>query len=259
MNPFPGVNPYIEAEWYWGDFHTHFLVELSLQLLDRLPGNYDARIKEQALLLTPDEKKIREPDISVTQSGTPYRGSEAKSVGGTAVANEPVLLEMLPLTLIEETLVWIEIIHREDDELITSIELLSPTNKDTRGREDFRAKRNALLRAGVHLVDLDLLLGGDRFEFREPLPPAHFYAFIARGQAKRMVEVHRWTLHDPLPTIPIPLRAPDKDATIDLQDVYQTTFDRARYPRRLEYGRPLVNVDAASQNWAAETAAKRPQ
>ena len=163
MNPFPGINPYIESERYWDDFHSTFLPLLREALLDLLPSHYDAMLNEQALLLTPDDTKLRKPDIAITHR--PMDTQETQGGVATLVQSPPVMMEMLPITLIEENLLWVEVVNRDDRSLVTSIELLSPSNKDSRGRDDFRAKRNALLLAGVHLVDIDLLLGGDRFEF----------------------------------------------------------------------------------------------
>jgi hypothetical protein len=255
-NPFPGVNPYIECEHYWDDFHSQFLVSLRESLLDVLPAQYDAMINEQALLLTPDDKKLRKPDVAVTDRPDLPQQREPGGVA-TLPVPAPVVIEMLPLTMIEEKLVWVEIVNRDDRSLVTSIELLSPSNKDSRGRDDFRAKRNALLLAGVHLVDIDLLLAGERFEFRQALPPAHFYAFVARAHAKRHVEVYRWSLPDPLPKMPVPLRSPDPDVMIDLQVIYQTSFDRARYGRRLHYGASPAFLDKATRDWVEQVATKR--
>lgn len=248
-NPFPGVNPFVELERYWDDFHSEFLVSLRHALLDVLPAQYDAMINEQALLLTPDDKKIRKPDIAVTDSSS--RPSSSTTSSTTLATESPIVMEMLPLTLVEEKLLWLEVLNRDDRSLVTSIELLSPSNKDSRGRDDFRAKRNALLLAGAHLVDIDLLLGGERFEFRQPLPPAHFYSFVARAHAKRHVEVFRWTLRDPLPKLPIPLRQPDPDASVDLQSIYQTAFDRAKYWRRLQYRGGFDSLGEEDQRWIA--------
>ena len=51
--------------------------------------------------------------------------------------------------------------RRDNEETVTVIELLSPTNKSSRdGRAEYLAKRNLLLRGRAHLVELDLLRGG---------------------------------------------------------------------------------------------------
>src|SRR5690242_17207551 len=72
----------------------------------------------------------------------------------------------------------VEIRMTGDEELVTVIEILSPANKRI-GHEDFREcqrKRIALLRSSVHLVEIDLLRGGERPPLALPVPAASYYA-----------------------------------------------------------------------------------
>ena len=48
-------------------------------------------------------------------------------------------------------------------------------------------------------------------------------------------QVYSWTLRQPLPTLPVPLRAPDADLHIDLAVVFATAYERGRFFRRLNY------------------------
>ena len=75
---------------------------------------------------------------------------------------EPVTID-LPVEEIEEVRdLWIEIRHRPDRDLVTAIEILSPTNKLGEGYWQYQGKRRALIRQNVHLVELDLLVRGQR-------------------------------------------------------------------------------------------------
>ena len=51
-NPFPGIDPYIEDQGLWPDFHTSFLVACRRALLRGLPRHYDARIEERLTVVT---------------------------------------------------------------------------------------------------------------------------------------------------------------------------------------------------------------
>ena len=60
------------------------------------------------------------------------------------------------------------------------LELLSPANKQNPGRTEYLSKRNAILRQNVHLVELDLLLGGERLPLLKSLPLDDYYYLLKR-------------------------------------------------------------------------------
>lgn len=113
----------------------------------------------------------------------------------------------------------------------------------------------------MNLVDIDLLVGGERFTFRQPLPPGHFYAFVIRADRRpRMAEAYAWSDRDAMPRIPIPLRAPDPDVIIDLGAAYQLAFDRGGYRRRLRYDRPVLSgLDDPAAQWSSAGVAGQDQ
>src|SRR5262249_54828459 len=104
------------------------------------------------------------------------------------------------------------------------------------------AKRNALFYQQVHLVELDLLLGGRRMPVRGPLPPGDYYYLVARAEDRTEerleCQVYAWGLTDPLPRLPVPLRRPDRDVLIARAAVFTTAYARGRFARRLAYDRP---------------------
>jgi hypothetical protein len=158
-------------------------------------------------------------------------------------------VEAEPIRADEERHVWIEVRDQRDDALVTSIEILSPTNKVGSGLAEFRFKRKELLDAGANLVDIDLLLGGTRLPFKRPLPPDDFFAFVSR-QSRAPLQVYAMSLAEPLRPIPIPLREPDPDVVLQLQAPYNTAFDRGGYPRRLRYPAQLPDVSPDQINQA---------
>jgi hypothetical protein len=151
---------------------------------------------------------------------------------------EPVTI---PLTILDgprET--YIEIVHQPEQSLVATLELLSPANKEQPGRTEYLAKRHALIYQHVHLVELDFFLGGRRVQ--EPLPPADYYYQVSHGDRRPDCNVYRWTLWEPLPTLPVPLRAPDPDIFVDLGAVFATAYTRARFFRRINYQGPIPAV-----------------
>jgi hypothetical protein len=119
--------------------------------------------------------------------------------------------------------------------------VLSPLNKrrGSAGRWKYLRKRAAVLESAAHLVELDLLRRGARLPTREPLPPGDYYAFVSREQLRPMVAVYAWPLPHSLPPIPVPLAGNDSEATLDLQAVFSTVYDRAGYDYSLNYRRPV--------------------
>jgi hypothetical protein len=235
-SPFPGMDPFLEACGLWNDFHGTFIHSWRDAIMAALPDDYVACTDERLCIseLAGERAGSMSPDITVSQTKT-ARSGPARVSGGAVL--EP---EVIPVVLEEETReTFIEIHRVADERLVTVIELLSPSNKDSRDRSQYLAKRNIILRQEVHLVKLDLLLGGQRLPMQRPLPPAHYYAIVSRWDRRPDCEVYHWTLDRPLPAIPIPLAAPDPDLTIDLAQVFTTTFERGRYDRSIKYGEPL--------------------
>jgi hypothetical protein len=245
------MDPYLEDPAYWSDFHASFLLYLRDTLLEQLPDNYEARLDEKVNLVetSPDRIRLMEPDVAVSQD-RPSPPSEGASTGIATV--EPVTI---PHLFVEEEQHerWIEILHRPERSLVTVLELLSPANKEEPGLHRYRDKRFALLMQEVHLVEIDLLLAGRRLPLRDPLPPADYYVLISRSDQRPNCQVYAWTLRQPLPTIPIPLKAPDPDLRLDLGAIFHTTYEKGRYARSLNYSAPpSVHLAAEARDWVME-------
>jgi hypothetical protein len=148
---------------------------------------------------------------------------------------------------------YIEILHQPDRTLVAVLELLSPANKENPGRAHYLVRRDALLVQQIHLIELDLLLGGTRLPFRKPLPPGDYYYLLARADQRPNYQVYAWNLRQPLPTLPVPLLPPDGDIHFDLGKVFATTYDRGRYRRRMDYRPPPpAKMSEEDQSWIAE-------
>ena len=104
-----------------------------------------------------------------------------------------------------------EIRDRQSRQLVTAVELLSPTNKRPGpDREQYLRKRRQYVQARVHLVEIDLLRNGPRLPL-EDLPECDYYVLVGRSGEYPRVAVWPLRLRDSLPTIPIPLHPPDGD------------------------------------------------
>lgn len=92
---------------------------------------------------------------------------------------------------------------------------------------------------------------------RSPVTGDHV-AMISRADRRPQAELVAWSLSHRLPVLPIPLAEGDADASLDLQTVLDTVYDRARYDRTLNYAAPLIPLaDADTQRWIDELLASR--
>jgi hypothetical protein len=251
-SPFPGMDPYLEDPAFWRDFHNRFINSWCEAIADELPETYEARLECVNLVHMEDALKKIYPDVAVTRRrGAPR--SKSKSTGTLLL--EPVTIPHEYLD--EERQAWIQILHRTDRKLVTALELLSPTNKNGAGFEEYRSKRRAILKQKVHLVELDLLLGGTRPPLSAPLPDGDYYLYVSRVEKRPDCDVSSWRLRDPLPTMAIPLKAPDKDIHVDLAKVFRTTYERGRYAPSLGYGKkPVALLSKEDAKWAAALSKK---
>ena len=258
-SPFPGMDPYIEAEGFWRDFHASFIAYWRESLLHQLPSHYDVRIDEQVRLVPAQDEAPgpKRPDVAVVQTaGGVRRGDVTGRVEGGVATIEPVSIANAEFEEVRDT--WLEIYHRPDESLVAVLELLSPSNKSGPGRDQFLARRIELLRRDIHILELDLLLSGSRLPLKDPLPAGDYFALLSRAERRPMCQVYAWGLRRPLPRVPVPLRAPDADVGADLGELFKTTYDRGGFGRRLKYdGELKLPLSTADRAWAMESARGR--
>lgn len=253
-SPFPGMDPYLEQSGAWGDFHLEFISCLRGALRRQLPKNYQARIQERVTVVESLEVPPRsfEPDLLVGRRKGASLPEEHRT--GAALLDPVTVPLILPEE--DERQHYIEIYDQPEQALVAVVELLSPTNNFSRGREQYLLKRDAILRQDVHLIELDLLACGPRLPTAEPYPQADYYAFVARADRRPFCDVYHWGVRQPLPPIPIPLCPPDADVIVELQSVFTEAFARGDYEERLHYAAaPRARLSQADLQWAVELAA----
>ncbi len=209
-SPFPGIDPYLESQGYWPDFHASLTTYCRDALNDVLPDTYVARLGEQLRLVDRSDPEVRTalPDVTILEGGIGTRATTQSATEGGVLTLDPVTIE-LPVYEIEEVRdLWIEIHRRPDRELVTAIEVLSPTNKQGEGYWQYQGKRRSFIRQNANLVELDLLARGHRLPMGQDLPPGDFYAFVSRADRRSKCDVYAWSIRDRLPNLPIPLRHP---------------------------------------------------
>lgn len=254
-SPFPGMNPYLEQDDLWQDFHQSFIPLVREVLNTQVRPGYIARVEEYLFIheLSADERVyLGRSDVSLARS--PDRGSVPAAAGALEA---PAYGRMLPTVDVEKHS-YLEIRDRRNRELVTVIELLSPSNKKPGpDREQYVAKRRQLLVSNVHLVEIDLLRGGPRMPLQD-LPDCDYCVLVSRVEDRPRVGIWPLRLRDRLPLIPIPLRAPDPDARIDLQEILHRLYDAAGYEDYIYTSAPRPPLHPDDAAWAQQFLPSRP-
>lgn len=255
-SPFPGMDPFVETA-NWPGFQTLLIGEIVAQLVPLVRPRY-AVLAEQRLYVESVQEERREirPDVAVAK--TPYTADSP--AGGVAI--ETVTATTYSVTIPQEQEEpFIEIRGLAGHELVTVIEVLSPSNKrdGSEGRQEYLRKRNEVLRSQVNLVEIDLLRGGLRSPTDEPLRSSTDYcALVHRAPHRPLAEAYEWTIRDRVPTIPIPLAAGEPEVSLDLQEALDRVYERAGYDYLIDYDSrlrpPLRAVDVA---WVRSILASR--
>jgi len=255
-SPFPGMDPWLESPALFPDLHNTLIAQFREALNATLPRPYYAAIGTR-LYIDESDRRI-EPDVDVLiTGGRPKRSPEG---GGTAV----LLQKATPfrVRIVSDPIrAWALEIHQagSGDRLVTSVEILSPTNKarGSPGRRLYLKKRKELQRGRVNVVEIDLLRVGEpttlapvgnvarrtgRFEY---------HACTHRWYRSITVEVYPIPLAGQLPLIAIPLLKGDPDVTVDFQAVFERSYAVALFDRRVVYSKPCdPPLTPDQQAWA---------
>ncbi len=252
--PFPGMDPYLEAQGLWESFHAGLVTNCAQALNQRLPEGYVAQIETRVALVSleiPGERRI--PDVLVGREADAPRFHSASSGEAVGVATIEPIIVPLARGEVEVRERWIEISALPELELVTVVEILSPSNKSGSGRSEYLDKRDTLIDLPVNLVEIDLLLGGRPMPMGKTLPAGHYRAIVARAVNRPDAQVYAWTIRHALPPIPIPLRAPDADVLLDLDQAFDLTYRLGRFDRIVRHGSPLpgnLPLIPADRAWA---------
>lgn len=203
-SPFPGMNLYLEDAELWSDFQLSLAVELRSQVNRLIQPLYVAQVK------TYETYEFVAVDEAVRE------------------------LHKVPLKIAS-----IELYRARSRQVVTAIEILAPVNKQPShdAYHEYQRKRRELLRSAVHLLEVDLLRGGQRPPLVQAVPQAPYYVVLSRAEQRPVVEVWPIQLQQKLPLIPVPLQAPDPDAPLDLSAVLAAIYERAGYATLIDYHR----------------------
>jgi hypothetical protein len=246
-SPFPGMNPFLEQDDVWHDFHEKLMPAIAERLVAQVRPNYIIKIDEHIYVheqpQEPSRRLMERADVGVAGSGSGPGGRV-----GAGVLEAPVRVHVPVLDV--ERLAFVEVRDRRGRELVTVIEVLSPSNKRPGpDRAQYLAKRQGLLNGRVHLVEIDLLRGGAPMPLGDR-PLCAYSVLVSRVEERPGAEFWPLALRDPLPTVPVPLRHPDGAAGLDLQAVLHHVYDASGYEDYVYTGSPEPPLGPEDRPWA---------
>ncbi len=256
--PFPGMDPYLEG-YLWSDVHHSLATEIRRQLMPRLRPKYVARIEVRVVHDEGSEAEIgiMYPDVEIVTTPRkhteppPHLNGPLATGGGVLVAPELVLTPApVTVSLPKIRIKSVEIRDTAQNELITSIEILSPVYKRDPGLIDYRQKRERLRQAGVHLLEIDLLRRGRRYLTHSNIPQKSYLVTLIRG-AGHVAKAWPVKLQDKLPVVPVPLHHPDPEVPLDLNAALNAIYDEAAYDLSIDYTMPPPppSLTAEEEKW----------
>jgi Protein of unknown function (DUF4058) len=203
------------------------------------------------------------PDVAVRHAARP--SARVPDPGGSVgVVSVPVAQPVVVRVAHDEFREPFIVIYTRGDEgkrLVASIEVLSISNKTPgeHGRDLYRRKQKEILASQVHLVEIDLLRGGEHttaVPFQSAVNacgPFDYHVSVHGFDDVETFFVYPIRLEDRLPAVAIPLLPGDSSITVDLQAVFDRCYDTGPYAREIRYGEdaviPPLQDDLAA--WAA--------
>lgn len=237
-SPFPGMDPYLEG-YLWPDVHHRLATQISDQLSPQLRPRYVARIEIQVVVDESPQTEIgiMYPDVEIVRNQRAQPDVAPPAGGGVLVAEATIATPAtvaVPLPEIEVRVATVEVYDTAQNQLVTSIEILSPVNKHEPGLTKYRTKWRQLRAANVHILEVDLLRRGQR-PLQHPRVPDSLYRISLSRAGSSRVDVWALNLPDTLPILPVPLRPPDADVYLDLGLALRAIYERAAYDLSIDY------------------------
>jgi hypothetical protein len=212
------MDPYLEDEKIWPVFQHQLVLCLYQLLLPGLVDRYRARIGQ--------------------------RNYVTEQALFTSIVRE------------EHQEEFVEIRQRSDGRLVTLVDVVSPSNKNTdAGRRAYLARRSEARSGGANLVEIDLVLQGTpTLEYsREGLPDWDYAVTVTRASHAEKHEIYSSTLQKRLPRFRLPLAPDDRDTVLDLYTSFSRCYDQGGFAAQIDYRRdPPVRLSDEDRQWLHE-------
>jgi hypothetical protein len=209
-SPFLGMDPYLEQPVFWLEFHNRLIVAIADAIVPSLLPRYYVGVETRTYRDHDDGELLPQEVTLPVSSETKERYLEVREAGTDAV--------------------------------IAVIEVLSPKNKRTGdGRVADEAKRQRILDSASHLVEIDLLRSDSPMAM-QGATGTDYRILVSRSERRPKAELYGFTLQEPIPSFPLPLKLPSEVVMVELQAIAQGVYDRGGYAVRIDYQQSLPGL-----------------
>ncbi|EKV03515.1 hypothetical protein Lepto7375DRAFT_5816 [Leptolyngbya sp. PCC 7375] len=253
-SPLPGMDPYLEHPRSWPNFHHRLISAIAISLGPQLRPKYRV-VVEEAIYQTEgqDSVLVGVPDVTIQKAKGTQSASEATL--GTTVA-QPILVDLPMPEVVRQG--YLEIREVATSEVVTVIEVLSPTNKRPgEGRRTYEAKRQVILASATNLVEIDLLRQWSPIVQLPEQLQTHYRILVSASSQRPQASLYAFNLPDPIPAFPLPLQETESEPIVNLQNLLGDIYDQSGYDLVIDYSQPPVPaLKEADSVWFAEWLAK---
>lgn len=249
-SPFPGMNPYLENPELWAEVHHRLITAIAIAIAPPIRPKYRVAIEKRTYLGdVEDSVLVGIPDVAVTTKKK--ISTENKVATATLPAQAESVTVKLPVPE-EKKEAYLEIREVATGYVVTTIEVLSPTNKRSgKGRDAYEEKRRDVLSTPTHLVEIDLLRAGNPMQILSEVPKTDYRILVARGNRRPLAEVFGFNLQQQIPQFLLPLKSEDNEPLVDLQSLLAQVYEQAGFDLAIDYSiEPIPPLNSEDKIWA---------
>lgn len=257
--PFPGMDPYLERRGLWEEIHTDLISHIRQFLIPLLRPKYRVAIEQRTYLsLVMSQRELTgKPDVLIATNRpiAPQLTHPTLALAEPVIADQPIAGELpAPEEVVDR---YLEIRDAVTQEVITAIEILSPTNKEAPdGRQQYEQKRLKVLASATSLVEIDLLRAGKPFAMKAINPMqekrSDYRIAISRSWQRPRADLYFFSVRQPIPSFLVPLRPGEQEPVLPLNRILHELYDLGGYDMAIDYSLP-ANPALSSEDaiWAA--------
>ena len=250
-SPLPGMDPYLEHPRSWPNFHHRLITAIAVSLGPKLRPKYRV-VVEEAIYQTAaqDSVLVGMPDVAVQKTARAAAAANLSQKNGVVVA-QPIEVELPMPAVIRQG--YLEVRDVATSEVVTALEVLSPTNKRPgEGRLTYAAKRQTILASATNFVEIDLLRQWSPFVATSELLTTQYRILVSASRQRPRASLYAFNLPDPMPAFPFPLDTDDPEPILDLKALLDEIYDQSGYDLVIDYAaEPIPALSADDAAWLA--------
>ena len=250
-SPLPGMDPYMEHPRSWPNFHHRLITAIAVSLGPKLRPTYRV-VVEEAIYQTEGQNSVLVgiPDVAVQKTRRNQVQPGQESANAVTVA-QPILVDLPMPAVVRQG--YLEIRDVATSEVVTVMEVLSPTNKRPgEGRRTYEAKRQTVLASPTNLVEIDLLRQWPPIVKLPEQIRTHYRILVSASVDRPRASLYAFNLQEPIPAFPLPLREEELEPIVNLQGLLGEIYDQSGYDLVIDYAEePVPSLEKEDAIWLA--------